>query len=51
VGEQHSGKPGKPFIVKVYIQGFFASQEESANFKTQNQVGITRIRKPADHFE
>jgi len=36
VGHQGTGKPGKPYIVKVNLLGYFAPTEESKDDSAQN---------------
>ena len=35
VGQQGTGKPGKPYIVKVNLLGYFAPSEESKEDSAQ----------------
>jgi hypothetical protein len=53
VGEGGLGKPGKPYIVKVSLLGYFAPKEEGVapeEYKIKN-VEDTHIRVPADDIK
>jgi hypothetical protein len=53
VGESGLGKPGKPYIVKVNLLGYFAPKEEGQapeEFKTK-KVEDTHIRHPAEKIK
>lgn len=44
-GCKNSGKPGRPFIVIVHLQGYFAP--ESAPIKVKKEEGSKHIRRSA----
>ena len=53
VGDNHLGKPGRPYIVKVTLKGYFAKDEREKveeNWKTLD-VNATHIRVPADELK
>jgi hypothetical protein len=52
-GSNQGGKPGKPYIVKVSLVGFFAPEEERNTEKTETQtkdVSEVHVRVAADEI-